>query len=684
MDEYKTYVLTMIIIACLTACNMPPSQIRVASVLRPDTSASNAYYAGNREPLLPLHFVKLPVGTIQPEGWLKEYLKRQRDGMTGRLMEISGWLEKKDNAWLSPDGQGNHGWEEVPYWLKGYLSLAYILNDPEMIKESQIWIEGALNSQREDGYFGPWIEKRGNPDLWGNMIMLWCLQTYYEYSQDKRVIDLMTNYFKWQKDYPEEKFLKDRWDATRAGDNLYSVYWLYNITGDAWLLDLAQKIQRNTLDWRIDSNLPQWHNVDIAQGFREPATRWLQTRDSLDLHATYNNFNLVRRIFGQVPGGMFGGDENCRMGYVDPRQGIETCGMVEQMASDEMLLRFTGDPFWAENCEDIAFNSYPAAVMPDFKALRYFTCPNMVTTDAKNHRPGIGNPGQFLIMNPYSHRCCQHNHAQGWPYYAEHLWLATPDNGLAAALFCASSVKAKVGDGTEIQLTEETNYPYEEQIHMRINTSKNVNFPLYLRIPQWCKKARISVNGSPVNATLTNGAYARIEQEWKDGDELTIDFPMEITVRQWKTNQHSISVNYGPLTFSAKIDEEYSKADSRTTKFDDSILKEDVNAEEWPSWEIKANSAWNYGLICNVENPSKSFTIEKKKWPADNFPFTQQNNPIILKAKGKRIPSWGIDKYDLCAVLPAYPVKSNEPAEDIILIPMGAARLRIASFPKVD
>ena len=63
----------------------------------------------------PQHFIKLPVGSIQPEGWLKEYLIRQRDGLTGHLNEISAWLEKNNNAWLHT---GDHGWEEVPYWLK--------------------------------------------------------------------------------------------------------------------------------------------------------------------------------------------------------------------------------------------------------------------------------------------------------------------------------------------------------------------------------------------------------------------------------------------------------------------------------------------------------------------------------------------------------------------------------------
>lgn len=674
----------MMAIVCLAACSTPSSHTIVTSVSHPDVSTQNAYYTGNREPLLPLHFIKLPVGSIRPEGWVKEFLLRQRDGMTGHLTEISGWLEKENNAWLSPDGTGKHGWEEVPYWLKGYLSLAYTLDDKDMINEAHTWIEAALNSQRSDGYFGPWIEKQGNPDLWGNMIMLWCLQTYYEYTTDPRVIELMTNYFKWQLEYPEEKFLKDRWDTIRAGDNLYSVYWLYNITGDEWLLELGKKIQRNTANWRIDSNLPQWHNVDIAQGFREPATRWMQTKDSADLAATYNNFHLVRRIFGQVPGGMFGGDENCRMGYIDPRQGIELCGMVEQMASDELLLRFTGDPMWADNCEDIAFNTYPAAVMPDFKSLRYFTCPNMVTTDARNHNPGINNHGRFLIMNPFSHRCCQHNHAQGWPYYAENMWAATPDNGLAAILYSAGTVTARVGDGTEVKITEATNYPFEEKIRLTVHTPDAVKFPLYLRIPGWCETAKISINGKTVTETFAASKYVRLEQLWKNGDEVLIDFPMKITMRQWPTNQESVSLNYGPLTFSIKIDEEYIRQDSRVTKFDDSILHPQTQDKQWPSWEINPKSTWNYGLVCNPSNPEPDFTVIKKEWPKDNFPFTTNSAPIEIKAKGQTIPSWKIDNNYLCGVLPPNPVQSHEPVEEITLIPMGAARLRISAFPVIQ
>jgi hypothetical protein len=656
----------------------------VACVSRPLPGSGNSHYVGNRAPLQPSQFIKLPVGAIQPGGWMKEYLHRQRTGLTGQLMHISSWLEKNDNAWLNPKGQGSYGWEEVPYWLKGYGDLAYLLNDPEMIAEAEIWLNGVLGSQRPDGYFGPWIEKNGKPDLWGNMIMLWCLQSYYEFSHDERIIPFMTAYFRWQLSLPEGLFLKDYWENSRGGDNMYSVYWLYNITGESWLLELAEKIHRNTANWHQDSRLPNWHNVNIAQGFREPATWWMQSKDSADLQATYNAFWLVRRTFGQVPGGMYGSDENCRLGCIDPRQGVETCGMVEQMSSDEMLLRFTGDPFWADHCEEVAFNTYPAATMPDFKSLRYITSPNMVTSNANNHHPGIDNRGAFLIMNPFSSRCCQHNHTQGWPYYAEHLWLATPDNGLAAVLFSESSVKAKVADGEEVTVTETTHYPFEEQIRFRVSTATDVRFPLYIRIPAWCSKAKVTLDGKKENVTLTAGTYVRIDKIWKDGDEITVDLPMEIEVRQWEVNQKSLSVNYGPLTFSLKIDENYKEVKSDESAQGDSKWQAGADAAQWPSWEISAESSWNYGLQYDPDQLNRSFTVIKKSWPDDNFPFTTESVPVEIKAKGRQIPSWTIDKYDLCAVLPTYPVVTACPTEEITLIPMGAARLRITAFPPVE
>ena len=190
-----TIPMLSVFIPVLFSCSSGDIQGEVTIVERPDISGTNVNYVSNKTPLQPQNFIKLPVGDVQPEGWVREYLERQKDGLTGHLGEISAWLEKDGNAWLSAGG--DHGWEEVPYWLKGYGDLAYILGDPEMIKETKVWIEGALASARPDGYFGPVNIRNGKRELWAQMIMLWCLQSYYEYSGDQRVIDLMTDYFKW-------------------------------------------------------------------------------------------------------------------------------------------------------------------------------------------------------------------------------------------------------------------------------------------------------------------------------------------------------------------------------------------------------------------------------------------------------------------------------------------------------
>lgn len=660
------------------SCNHTSTEFSVTMTDRPDRMEQNPNYANNRSPLQPSHFLKLPVGSIKPEGWLRKYLELQRDGLTGHLNEISAWLEKENNAWLT--NGGDHGWEEVPYWLKGYGNLAYILGDENMINEAKTWIEAAINSQRPDGSFGPINMKGDKPELWAQMIMLWCLQSYYEYTNDSRVLTLMTNFFKWELSLPDDKFLEDYWENSRGGDNLLSVYWLYNKTGESFLLELAEKIHRNTADWTRPSTLPNWHNVNVAQCFREPATYYMLDKDSALLAASYNVHHLIRRTFGQVPGGMFGSDENCRMGYIDPRQGVETCGMVEQMASDEIMLRMTGDPFWAEHCEDVAFNTYPAATMPDFKALRYITCPNHVISDSKNHHPGIDNSGPFLAMNPFSSRCCQHNHAQGWPYYTEHLVLATLDNGAALALYASCKATMKVGDGQQIAIHEETNYPFDEVIRLTVQTDKEVEFPLYLRIPTWANQAQIHINGQKVTTPVTSGQYACIRRTWKNDDKVELTLPMQLSLRTWQVNKNSVSVNYGPLTMSLKIQEKYVKSDSKETAIGDSQWQKDADASQWPTYEIYPDSPWNYSLVLNKDNALKDFKVIKKQWPADNFPFTQESVPLEIKTVGRQIPSWKVDQYGLCHELPEADAPKRE-KEEITLIPMGAARLRISAFP---
>ena len=644
-------------------------ELSVRVVGKPPTDAMNGFYVGNRPPLKPSPLLKLPVGSIEPRGWLLRQLRLQADGFFGHLTEISRFLRKEGNAWLSPDGEGHSGWEEVPYWLRGFGDLGYVLGDERIIEEARTWIEAALSSQREDGYFGPRSNLtliNGKPDLWPNMLMLNVLQSYYEFSGDGRVLELMERYFRWELGVPEEEFLVPFWQHMRAGDNLASVYWLYNRTGEGWLLDLAEKIHRNTADWT--NGIPSWHNVNIAQCFREPAIFYQQSGDRRHLEAAERNYQTVMSIYGQVPGGMFGGDENCREGYCDPRQAIETCGMVEMMRSCQEMLKIEGDLRWADRCEEVAFNSFPAALTPDYKALRYLTAPNLIRSDAADKHPGFDNRGPMLLMSPHIHRCCQHNWGIGWPYYAEHLWMATPDNGLAAILYAPCRVTAKVGDGAEVRIAEETRYPFEEEVRLRLETARPVRFPLYLRVPGWCESPELKVNGVDVKVDAGPGSYIALERSWGDGDEVVLRLPMRLRIRVWGRNKDSVSVSFGPLTFSLRIGERYLRAGG---------------TDRWPEWEIHPTTPWNYGLVLRGD-PTSSFEVVRRGWPEDDHPFKPESVPVELRALGRRIPEWREDELGLVGLLPQSPVRTGEPVEEIRLIPMGAARLRISAFPRVE
>jgi hypothetical protein len=641
----------------------------VRCVSSPPADRRTALYVGNREPLLPSPLVKLPVGAIRPEGWLRHRLDTMRDGLTGRLPEVSPWCRFAGNAWADPARKGHSGWEEMPYWLKGYGDLGHVTGDRRVREETRRWVEAILASQAADGWFGPEglrTSLAGKPDLWPNMIALNCLQSWHEATGDPRVLPFMARYFRWQRGVPEKDFLAGYWPPMRAGDNLESVFWLYNRTGEKWLLDVATKVHHRCADWT--SGVINWHGVNVSQGFREPAVWWLRSHERRHRDAAYRNYETVMGLYGQFPGGGFASDENARPGFGDPRQGFETCSVVEFMHSFEMLTRLTGDPAWADRCEVLAFNTLPAALTPDQRALHYLTGANQPQLDRRNKAPGIENSGTMFSFSPYAvYRCCQHNVSHGWPYYAEELWLATSDAGLCASLYAPSEVTAKVADGRAVTVTETTDYPFGDTITLKLAADKPVEFPLYLRVPAWSGRPELQVNGKAVEMDARPGSYLVASRRWQGGDTVTLRLPMRLAVKAWPKNHDSVSVYHGPLAFSLKIGERWVRYGG---------------SDAWPEQEVFPTTPFNYGLVL-AKPPESGFTLHRKDGPLPADPFTPDTVPLSLTTKGRRIPAWRLDASGLLPTLQGGPVRSGEPTETITLIPMGAARLRITAFPVI-
>lgn len=663
----------------VAACSAPSGAHFVTDtcVDRPSASGGPRWYPSRKPPLAPNVYAKLPVGAIEPRGWLRQQLELQNAGFHGHLGEISRFLEKEGNAWLSPTGEGDHGWEEVPYWLKGFGDCAYLLGDEARIREARVWIDAALASQRADGFFGPRgkgaqstvASTEGEWDLWPNMVMLDVLKSWHEYSGDERVPPFMARYFRWQLTLPDEKFLPPYWQHLRAYDNLWSVYWLLERTDDPALerdlLALAEKIHRCGARW--EEGVIDWHNVNVCQGFGGATFFSLQSHDERQRGSAERNFREFREKYGQVPGGLFGSDEVARPGCVDPRQAIETCGMVEFMHACERLVLATGDTAWADRCEDVAFNSLPAALTADLGALRYLTAPNMATSDRTSHSPGLMNGGPMYAFDPHLHRCCQHNVGHGWPYLAENLWLATADDGLCLMIPLASRVRAKVGgEGREVQVECASEYPFDTEVVCTVRCERPTRFPLYLRVPGWAKSVSLGVDGlPPMLEGWRPGGLVRLDAEWRDGQSVRVVFGADVEVRRWKENHDSASIVRGPLTYSLEIASE---------------TRRSGGSDAWPAFEILPTGPWNYALVLDADGAAKC-EVEALPLPARQPVWTPENVPLRLTATARRVPEWQLDEWALVAPLQPSPVLTREPVEHVSLIPMGAARIRISAFP---
>lgn len=379
-------------------------------------------YRNNRHPLLQKDYIQLPLGTIRAEGWMHDQLTRMRDGMTGHLDKVYTKVMGPRNGWLGGDGDV---WERGPYWIDGLLPLAYLLNDQALIEKVQPWIEWTLASQKPNGYFGPDTDRDYEPglqrnnaqDWWPKMVMLKVMQQYYTATQGRRVIDFMTRYFRYQLDeLPKNPLGKwTFWGEQRGGDNLMVVYWLYNITGDKFLLDLGELIHKQTFNWTDiflnQNHLRRQHNlhcVNLAQGFKEPIVYYQQGKDSKQIQATRQAVNDIRHTIG-LPTGLWGGDELLRFGK--PTTGSELCTAVEMMYSLETILEVTGDMQWADYLERVAYNALPTQVTDDYSARQYYQQINQIAVTrewrgvlhpARRHRPAFRRADRLSLLHVQS------------------------------------------------------------------------------------------------------------------------------------------------------------------------------------------------------------------------------------------------------------------------------------------
>ncbi len=631
----------------------------------------------NRAPLAPNAFYPLPLGSIRPRGWLFQQLRIQANGLGGHLDET--WADVGPNSgWLGGTGES---WERGPYFLDGLIPLAYLLDDDHLKAKAKKYVDWTLEHQQPNGMIGP----PSNDDWWPRIVMLKALTQYQELSGDPRVIPLMDRYFQHQLQALPTRPLRD-WGKFRWQDEVLSVLWLYNRTGSPYLMDLAKLLKQQGHDWQAQYADFQYkqritaeyikleeggglkdlalstHGVNNGQAVKAGPVWSVVSGDPQDRSAVLQMIAELDKYHG-LPNGVFSCDEH--LAGPDPSQGSELCTVVEYMFSLEQALAISGEASLGDKLERLAFNALPGTFTDDMWAHQYNQEPNQVECSL-HHKPWTtdGPESNLYGLEP-NFGCCTANFHQGWPKFADSLFMASgakddENAGLVAAAYAPCEMQTMIR-GTVVHVSEETDYPFRDIIRFTLRPSSPLRFPLHLRIPQWAAGASISINGR-AEQDPTPGSFSVVEREWKSGDVVELHLPMSPRISHWFKD--SAVVERGPLVFSYGIGESWVKLRNRGMTAD---------------WQVFPTTPWNFALSLDASSPAHG--MEVKESAVGENPFAKEHAPVTIAVMARKLNAWRAEDGVADSVAQS-PVTSDQPEETITLIPYAAAKLRITAFPQ--
>ena len=612
----------------------------------------------------------MPLGAVTPRGWLAEQLRIQVRGLSGHLDQF--WPDIRDSAWI---GGKAEGWERMPYWLDGVIPLAWLLRDQPLQQRIAGYVDYILEHQHADGWLGPRVEAHSRAaDLWSQALALKVLVGYHDATADDRIAGSVERALAMLDRHLDRNPLS-HWGQYRWFEFLVSIWWLYERSGERWLIDLALRLRAQGFNWQL--YFEQWprtgatakgrwcydaHVVNNAMALKEGALWSRLTGAGSDRGAAQRMLQALDRHHGTATG-VFSGDE-CLAG-TNPSQGTELCAVVEYLYSLECLVGVLGDPAAADRLESIAFNALPATFSPDMWAHQYDQQVNQIECSVREDRIWNTNGPDANVFGLEPHfGCCTANLSQGWPKFAAHLWMRSRDGGLVAAAYAPSTLEIEVG-GVPVRVELQTDYPFREELRFTVRTQRAVRFPLYLRIPGWAQAATLAVAGRPTPVAGA-GTFHSIERDWDGVSEVVLSLPM--TPRILQRPRGAISLARGPLLYALRVGERWQR------------INQDQPHRELPhaDWEIYPTTSWNYAL--ELGDGELSEAVRFTEHPLGSPVFAPVTPPVSATVSGRRVPEWSTVNGS-AAPPPPGPVRGAGPAEELTLIPYGCSNLRSAEFP---
>jgi hypothetical protein len=645
----------------------------------------------------------LAPGAVTPQGWLEGWLQKQAAELGSHLPEVSWpftqdyWGEEREGAYFTPEQEYEvwWPWEQKGYWIDGATRLGILLRKDALLEKSTAPIAYTMTHPDAEGYLGPeaFEDPLADYHRWPHTVFFRSVAAAYDsnipvagLTHDQITTAMQRHYLSDPASYGKPK---------RNVNNIEDMLWLYAITGDKRLLALAenawQEYQKYADDpenadlgvMRVEGDTPiNAHGETYAETSKQPAILYLYTGKQEYLRFAEAD---QRRIFDfhMLIDGIPSTSE--WFGTRTALDSHETCDIADHTWSWGYMLQATGDGIWGDRIERACFNAGMGAVKKDWKALQYFSCPNQVlaTLTSDHNWPKFKEHGMGMMAfqpNPgLRTACCGGNVHRIFPNYVIRMWMTTPDNGVAAVLYGPSKVKLPLGEhNTPVEITQETNYPFEDQIRFKVNCAEPVNFPLSLRIPRWCNAPKLSVNGKSVAVSQTAKGFAVLHRTFHPGDEITLTLPMHVSVSHWPEN--GIGVERGPLVYSLNIEPHWT-----------TTIEPRYSTAEFPAWEATPQSEWNYGLAVDRERLDAEVSIDSTTPGAEASRDPWLHPPITLKVPAKKIADWTMQvnpdnpNQRFTPPLPdASESKVSETVEHLTLVPYGSTHLRLTIFPDVS
>ena len=609
-----------------------------------------------------MKFNFLTTNDIKPAGWLRRQLEIQAAGLSGNLDKV--WPDIRDSKWIGGDREG---WERVPYWLDGFIPLAYLLDDDDMKARAKKYIDKILEFQKPDGWICPNgdtpIEKY---DTWAIILISKVFTVYYDCTGDERIPEslyrMMKNYydllstdtikmFKWAKarwfeGFIALKFLKERYPDEEWIDKLGVIF-----------DEQGLHYENYTEEWKIPLNkwTFQTHIVNMGMMIKsEAVSHDMLGKPYTDLAEKL--YSILDKYNGTAVGGIFTGDE-CLSG-LSPIQGSELCSVVEFMYSYEWLYAVTGEAKWAERLERAAFNALPATISDDMWAHQYDQQSNQIECikmpKKTVFRTNVTGEAHLFGLEP-EYGCCTSNFNQGWPKLAIAAFMKS-SKGLEVAVPIPTEVNTE-WKGANVSVKLETEYPFKNTFVYKVKADRKTSMKLRVRVPSFAKY--VKVDGETVGKckVLSFGGFSEEEKV------IRVEYGVE---PEFIARPHRLaSVRYGSLTFSVPIEYE-----AVPLEFERKGVERKF---PYCDYHYERRSDFNYAYV------GKELTVKEN--PVNDIPFSSKNPPLTITANVSHI-NWGFeDGYiTVCAKVPESRKPLDE-AKPIELYPYGCSKLRMTEIP---